>query len=432
MSRNLTRRNFLKMSGAAAAAAATVQFPSLIPSALAQSNMTAMFWGSFIPSNNPLLDSLIGSWATQNDASVDITFTGFGQLSDTLATAAATGDGPDVMGMLYIRPHQFAEALVDVSDVAEEVGEAMGGWFPIAEEACKVDGVWRAVPFFATAHAMIYREDIFAEAGYDAFPATYDELLEAGTTLKSMGLPPLGFSLGRAEGDGNNFLLSLMWSHGAYVTDEDGNIVLDSPETRIALEYATQLFNDAMDPSVIEWDDGANNRAYLAGEVAATNNASSILWAGRNQGIDFMATSNHAPYPEGPLGRVQLTQIISLGIMNYSQNVDKAKDLLRFINSEQVWLPLGVDGFAFYYPVFRGLEDNPAMPWNFEPKLQAFKGLMDDGHVFGYPGTASAAASEVAVNFIINDMFGSVASGAATPDEAIATAVSQIEDIYNS
>lgn len=439
MSNKMSRRNFLKTTGAVLGATAFggLQVGSN-PLALgatraaAQSkDLSMMLWGSFIPTNNPLLESLVQDWAKRNDTSLELTFTGFGQLSDTIATAAATGDGPDLISMLYIRPHQFAESLVDITDVAEEVGEANGGWFDVAREACEVDGVWRALPFFATAHAMVYREDLFAEAGYDTFPETWDDLLVAGTALKEMG-SPLGFSFGRAEGDGNNFLISLLWSFGARINAEDGSIALDSPETRQALEFAKQLYNDTMDPSVIEWDDGANNRAYLSGDVSCTNNASSILWAGRNQGIDFMAATNHAPYPAGPGGRVQLTQIVSIGIMDYVEDVDAAKDLLRYIGSQQVWLPLGVDGFAFYYPVFRGLEENPAMPWNYDTKLGAFKGLMETGHVFGWPGTPSAEASEVAVNFVLVDMFARVAADTATVDESIQQAIEQINDIYGN
>lgn len=432
MKTKMTRRNFMKLSGAAAAAVAAHGLPrnSLNPALAQDVDLSALFWGSFIPTNNPLLESLLTSWGGNNGVNVDVTFTGFGQLSDTIATAAATGDGPDIIGMLHIRPHQFAEALVDVTDVAEEVGEANGGWFDIAREACVVDGVWRALPFFATAHAMVYRTDQFADAGVETFPETWDDLLTAGVALREAGTP-MGFSLGRAEGDANNFLLSILWSFGGSVTDPDGNIILDSPETRAAMEYVGQLFNDAMDPSVLEWDDGANNRAYLAGEVSCTNNASSILWAGRDQGIEFMDVTSHAAYPAGPAGLIQFTQLVSLGIMNYTEDVEAAKGLLRYIGSNEVWIPLGVDGFAFYYPVFRGLEDNPAMPWNYDPSLSAFKGLMEVGHTFGWPATPSAAASEVAVNFILVDMFASAAAGVATVDEAIATAIEQIEEIYN-
>ncbi|MEL6270598.1 MAG: ABC transporter substrate-binding protein [Chloroflexota bacterium] len=200
--KNLSRRNFLRLGGLTALGAASAYSPlSNLMVARAQSEITLQTWGSFITTNNALLEGALATWAATNDASVNINFTGFDALADTLATAAATGAGPDAIMMLHARPHQFSEALVDVSDIVNEIGDANSGWFGVAEEACMVDGVWRSVPFFVAAHAMVYREDLFAEVGFDAFPETYDDLLVAGTALKEMGMP-LGFSLGRADGDG--------------------------------------------------------------------------------------------------------------------------------------------------------------------------------------------------------------------------------------
>lgn len=431
MSKKLSRRDFLRLTGAASAAGAlSLSGLNTFPVFAQDADISLLTWGHFISSQNSLLQSLSNSWATEAGVSVEINFGGFPQLADTLATAAATGAGPDIMMMLYARPHQFAEALVDVSDICEEIGEANGGWYDVARQTCVVDGVWRAMPWYFAAHGMVYRQDLFAEAGVEEFPDTWEGLLEAGAAIKSAGLPPLGFSVGRADGDGNNFCFGVLWSFGASVTDEEGAISLDTPETRQALEFVQQFYNDAMDPNVITWDDGANNQAYLAGEVSCTNNASSILWAGRRNGIDFMETTSHAPYPSGPAGRLNLVQTHSMGILNYAENVDAAKEYLRFLNSQEAWLPLGVDSFAFNSPMFRSLEDNPAMPWNFDPALAAFKGLGESGRMFGFPGTPSAAASEVASTFVITDMFGSVCAGAASIDEAIETAISQVEDIY--
>jgi len=427
-----SRRDFLKASSLSLAGLAAGLSPLGQLALHAQDgNLSLQTWGHFISSFNDSLTSLSNSWATGAGTGIDINFTGFDGLADTLATAAATGAGPDLIMMLHARPHQYAEALADVSDVVEEVGEVNGGWYDIAKEACMVDGVWRAMPWFLAAHAMIYREDQFAEVGYDAFPDTWEGLLEAGTKLKAMGAP-LGFSTGRADGDANNFCFSVLWSFGGGVTDADNVIILDSPETRAALEFTQQLYNDAMTESTTSWDDGANNRAFLAGEVSCTNNASSVLWAGRRDQIDFMATTNHAQYPAGPAGRVQYSQVHSVGVLGSSENIDAAKDYLRYINSEEVWLPMGVQTTAFNYPLFHNFEDNPAMPWNFDAKLSAFKGLAETGHTVGYPGKPSAAASEVTSSFVITDMFGSVCAGAASIDDAIATAVEQIEDIYNS
>lgn len=438
MSTKLSRRNFLKLGMGSVAGAGLAASPLGNLSIMAQdAELSVHTWGHFITALNPLLESLVGNWAGQNDVAVEWNYAGFDAMLQTISTAAATGAGPDIIMFQYDNAHQFAEALVDVSDLCEEIGEENGGWYPVAREACEVDGVWRGMPWYFAAHAMIYREDLFAEAGINSFPTTYDELLTAGTALKAAG-NPMGFAMGRAHGDGNNFCYAVLWSFGGAVLDADGVIVLDSPETRAALEYVQQLYNDALDPSVIEWDDGSNNRAFIAGDVSCTNNGSSIMWAGRSQNVTFgedvrfRDVTNHAAYPLGPAGREQILQIHSLGILNSSQNVDKAKELLRFINSERVWLSTGPTAAAFNYPLFHNVENDPAMPWNFDPKLAAFKGLVENGHTFGFPGKASAVTSEIANNFIITDLFAKVAAGAASIDEAIEAAVEAIEDIQNA
>ena len=120
--------------------------------------------------------------------------------------------------MVNARPHQFAEALMDVSESVEAFGESEGAWYGVARDVCEVDGVWRSVPHFFTPIAMVYREDMFADVGWDHFPETWDELLEAGRALKAAG-NPIGLALGRAPGDGSNWTYSMLWSFGGAVTD---------------------------------------------------------------------------------------------------------------------------------------------------------------------------------------------------------------------
>lgn len=424
---NLSRRNFLRMTGAAAAA---MLLPHSLGTVRAQDvTLNVQLRSSFIPTNNELMTSLLNAWAGKNGAKLDLSLLNHQQMADTLATAAASGAGPDVLETVDIKPHQYAEALADVSDICEKIGEENGGWYDVARDICYVDGVWRAMPHFLAAHAMVYRKDLFKEAGYETFPATWDDLLKAGTKLKAMG-KPIGFSLGHAGGDGNNFVYSLLWSFGASVTDDKGVVSLDSAATKTATEFVQQLFNDAMPESVLSWDDGANNRALLAGEVACTNNASSILWTGLRDKVEFIAEVSHASYPAGPAGLVQFLELNTIQILNFSPNVEKAKALLAYINSPDVWLPLGPDGYAFLYPLLKGWEDHPAMPWNTNPALSAFKGLAATGKAMGYPGKPSKQASEVATNFLVNDMFAQVAAGALSVEESIKQTTEAVKQIY--
>ncbi|NDJ75818.1 MAG: extracellular solute-binding protein [Chloroflexi bacterium] len=427
--KGMSRRSFLKLAGAAAAATAIpVGGLNKVLTANAQTALTVQLRSSFIPTNNELLTALLNDYAARNGLELDLSLLNHQQMAETLTAAAASGAGPDVLETVDIKPHQFADVLADVSDICEEIGEANGGWYPVARDLCVVDGVWRAMPHFLAAHAMVYREDLLSEAGYDAFPGTWDEVLTMGTELKSMGFP-LGFALGHAGGDGNNFVYSVLWSFGAAVTDEAGVVNLDTPETRQACEFMQQLYNDAMIETVLAWDDSSNNRAFIAGEISVTNNASSILWVGRRDQVEFVDAISHASYPAGPAGLVQFLELNTIEILNFSESIEEAKGLLSFINSPEVWLPLGPDGFAFIYPLLQNYENHPAMPWNTDPKLAAFKGLAATGKALGYPGTPSAEASEVAASWIINDMFANVASGESI-DDAVSEAHNACLAIY--
>ena len=55
-------------------------------------------------------------------------------------------------------------------------------------------------------------------------------------------------------------------------------MILNSPETGKALEYAKQLYEN-MIPGVASWNDAFNNKAFLAGEIHWTNNGISIYAA---------------------------------------------------------------------------------------------------------------------------------------------------------
>src|SRR5580658_3943759 len=58
-----------------------------------------------------------------------------------------TGSGADIIvpGLLY--PFLYQDKLMDVSDIAEEMGKKQGGWYDVGREAATIDGKWKAIPF---------------------------------------------------------------------------------------------------------------------------------------------------------------------------------------------------------------------------------------------------------------------------------------------
>jgi hypothetical protein len=112
--------------------------------------------------------------------------------------------------------------------------------------------------------------------------------------------------LGNATGDGNTWCQWLVWAFGGKLVDQNNKVVIDSPETVKALEYAKALYATFV-PGTLSWLDPNNNKAFLDGQLSLTNNGISIYYATKNatdpKVKEMSADINHANMPIGPIGR---------------------------------------------------------------------------------------------------------------------------------
>ena len=61
-----------------------------------------------------------------------------------------------------------------------------------------------------------------------------------------------------------NFTYAYLWSFGAAERDEKGRVIIGGKQTLEALKFFKALWDDAMDPAGVGWDDSSNNRAFLS------------------------------------------------------------------------------------------------------------------------------------------------------------------------
>ncbi|MCG2784261.1 MAG: substrate-binding domain-containing protein [Anaerolineae bacterium] len=401
--------------------------------------LTMKLRAAFMPQGNEILKAVILDWGAKNEIPVEVDIVSMNDLQTIAATAAETGAGPDIIEINQGSAHLFAEKLADVTDVCEDLAARYNGFYVSAEEACKVDGKWLSVPRFYAPHAISYRKDLFEQVGFSTAPATWEELYQAGKALMDAGLAPIAFPLGHAVGDGNDFCYSVLWSHGASDVAADGKTVtINSAETRAALEYMNKLFS-VMPPDTLSYDDASNNRAFLAGAISATNNASTIWGAARNQGTkvkvgeeekNLHELTDHFVYPSGPAGRVTYAEFMSSAILGYSPNLAAAKALLTFLNEREQYTPWANPNLSFVFPPLKGMKDDILMPWNTTAKLAPFKDYAETSHLPGFPSTNFRAGTEAYAKWLVVDMFANVCGGLKSVDEAIAETETQLKSIY--
>ena len=321
----------------------------------------------------------------------------------------------------------YRDALVDVSDIAEEVGKQQGGWYEEIKLLSVDKGKWKTVPHSNIGQLMVYRKDWFDEAGIKKFPDTWDEFLEAGIKLKAKG-HPYGMSMGHGFADNYSWLYPLLWSHGVTVMDKAGKkVALDTSETAKCVEYVKKLYKEACIDDCIGWLDPANNKAFLTSQISCTNNAYSIMVSAKRDLPEMGKVIDHALNPSGPKGRFHALVPVTHGVFAYGKDVPAAKDFLRWFMDPKQFRPWIASGDMYFAPYLHAWDKAPE--WDIEPRVKPFQKVLETGKLTSWPAPANRQHGEVINRWIVIDMFTKAITGTPTK-AAIAEAVAQLKTIY--
>ena len=425
--RAASRRDVLKISALAG-------FGTLLGAGRGQAApkaLSLMHESSFIPPFDAYVkNTLAPAYEKLSGIKVDYQLLSVGSLQTRVTAVAETGSGPDMTLNFFNWPFLYGDKYVDVSDIAEAIGQKGGGWHKAAEEAVIVGGKWKAIPFGNVGQLMNWRTDWFAEVGIKTFPDTWDELLAAGIKLKKAG-HPFGFELGHGFGDNHGWLYPLLWSYGAREVEPDGKTVaIDSAETARAVDFCRTFFQQTMFQDVLGWTDVNNNKAYLSEQISCTNNAESILWSAKKDFPEIAKVTDQSLNPKGPTGqRFHILAPWSHSIFTHTPDHKAAKDFM-------VWLmdPKQVGGWydtaaSYYAPSLHMYDDAPL--WHVEPRNLPYRDSLATSHLPGWPAPIGRPQSESVAKYVVVDMFAKACAGKSTK-EVIADANAQLKQIYKS
>jgi multiple sugar transport system substrate-binding protein len=347
------------------------------------------------------------------------------------AVAANTGAGPDIILSTNDDANLYPDKLLDVTDVAEYLGKKYGGWYPSAEAYLRPDGKkWIGLALGASGSYMVYRQSQVKAAGFDAFPKTTDDFLKLCKALKEKGTPA-GMALGNATGDGL-WCNWLMWAFGGQLVDKNNKVVIDSPETIKALEYAKELYATFI-PGTLSWLDPNNNKAFLDGQISVTNNGISIYYAAKNSPDpkvkELAADINHASFPIGPVGVATESHLFfNQMIFKYTKYPQAAKEFLRFMMEKEQFDPWLTAAGGYIAQPLRAYEATSI--WTSDPKNTPYRDGVKNMRPAGYAGKLGYASAGAGADFIVVNMVAEAASGSKTPKEAAERAQKRAERYY--
>jgi multiple sugar transport system substrate-binding protein len=433
------RRRFLKTSAAVAAGAAA---GPLIwsKSANAQwksapekgAKLRVLRWSQFVPADWDQYMKNVKAFQDKYDIEVRVDKEGWEDVRPKAAVAANTGAGPDIILSTNDDANLYPEKLVDVTDVCTYLGNKLGGFYPVCDPYLRPDGKkWIGVPLGVAGVCIVYRQSAVKAAGFDTFPKDTDGFLKLCKAMKEKGTPP-GMALGNATGDANTWCQWLMWAFGGKLVDEHNKVVIDSPETLKALEYAKELYGTFV-PGTLSWLDPNNNKAFLDGQLFLTNNGISIYYAAKNSQDpkvkELAADIYHANMPVGPVGRPTEFQLFfNQMIFKYSKYPKAAKEFIRFMMEPEQMDPWVQASIGYVTPALRHYEKNPI--WTVDPKHTPYRDSMKNMLPSGYAGKMGYASAGALADFIVVNMVAEAASGSKSPKEAAERAQKRAERYY--
>ncbi len=222
----------------------------------------------------------------------------------------------------------------------------------------------------------------------------------------------------------------MMWAHGSALLNEDGKVTINSKQTIAALNYVKRLYPYLI-AGVSSWNDVSNNRAFAAGEISLTTNGVSLYFSMKNdpKTADIAADSEHCDVPWGvaksaPQGGLTLNAMV----FKHSQYPNAAKAFLQFMLEKEQYDPWLNANAGYWSQPLAAYADSDV--WKSDPKIAYFKTTMANKYWTGYSGPISAASGSVNADYVLVQMFASVATGTATAEEAAAEAERRAQRYY--
>jgi multiple sugar transport system substrate-binding protein len=218
------------------------------------------------------IDQIARDFEAQNpDIKVVMEYVGYDSVHDKIVTGmAAKPPAYDAAMLDVIWPDEFIKAkfLLDVTN--RVTPEMKSGIFPAAWNGVTRNGKVYGMPWLMDVKYFMYNKDILAQAGFNAPPKTWEELVEQAKVIKQKGLAefPIIWSWNQKEGVVCDFTVLLFGNGGAFL-DQDGKPVFNNEKGVQMLTWMKQTIDDGLsNTSSVSSDEMAVEADFLAGKAA--------------------------------------------------------------------------------------------------------------------------------------------------------------------
>lgn len=291
---------------------------------------------------------------------VNLTFVAYEELEPKILASYSTG-GYDVVLGDCIWPPKFSKAGV-VLDVSSRMARVeTKDIFKGALDSVTYGGKYYGMPWLNDCKYLFYNKAMLKKAGFDAPPATWEELATMAKAIKAKGIVkyPVAWSWSQAEALICDYT-ALSESFGGGMVGADGKPAITAEGNRKALEFMVKSLKDGItNPKSTEMLEDDVLATFVAGNAAFGLNWT-YMYAGAKDPAKSKIGNDVgiAPIP-GSAGVKSATVNggMPLMITSGSKHADEAWSYILFISSKDVQKKLAKNAL----PIWKSLFDDASV-----------------------------------------------------------------------
>jgi len=353
---------------------------------------------------------------------VENVFQPYADMMTLLQTSIAGGSVPDVAAVdLIFLPQLVATGGVEALDdlITNDASVNVDDFYPRLAQYDVIDGKRYALPVSTNNMQLIWNKDLFAKAGLDPAtpPKTWSELQAMAEKCQDPANGVVGFEYyTQPVGEGITWQFQVwLWAAGGQFLNEDNSkAAFNTPEGLKALTYVSDMLKGK----------GSQPGPWgLFGEQKACMQLDGSWLFGYRKDAPFAWDIALVPAPEGGESATNVGGEHAF-VFSGSPNKEAAWEFVKYITSPEVQLLW--DQKTGFLPVRQSVADNADyLKWvnETEPRMQPFV----EGMKYAQTRPATAKYNEVSNAFATEIQ--KALLGQATPEEALASAETAVNDI---
>lgn len=320
-----------------------------------------MMWGpadSYTETVEGLVEQFNNS---QTEVNVKVQLTPWDNFYQTFLTAVSSGAAPDVSTGAFPQDIQYAKMgeilYLDpiIEQWEEENNPILDDFMQSSIDLHKYEGKQAGLPWCADPSQIVYRKDIFEQAGITDMPETWDEFLDVCRAIKEK-TDVVPFVFAAADNRSTLTMLNFMFTNNVGITDENVNPTFDDPKVVETLQFFSTLYEEKLIPEgTVSYKGADADKVFYSGKAA-------MLFSGAPNDIysyeDINDKSGIMPPFAGRSGEKRAIAAIN-PIMAYNQT-KSPEGSMAFI---KWWmennLPLWSEGKAGPFPARLSYLSNP-------------------------------------------------------------------------